>query len=149
MDTVKRCLEEKLKETGWDKVLTEETKQAYFKKLFLNATYYKSLSVVHFQLQEIMHYLTLENIEKMEIPVNPELAYVGKMYMETEFKDDIECHGRLQTPEETFGEDIETPPCRKCKDTNIAIIPIQKRSADEPTSYYYQCRKCNHRWKDT
>lgn len=37
--------------------------------------------------------------------------------------------------------------CRRCKSTEIDAEERQSRSADEPTSMFYTCRNCMHKWK--
>ncbi|GIU72602.1 MAG: DNA-directed RNA polymerase subunit M [Candidatus Nitrosocaldaceae archaeon] len=50
------------------------------------------------------------------------------------------------------GENIETMPtikieCPKCGHDTAVWWMLQTRSADEPTTQFYRCVKCNHTWR--
>ncbi|KAL6120715.1 hypothetical protein NUSPORA_02508 [Nucleospora cyclopteri] len=37
--------------------------------------------------------------------------------------------------------------CPKCEHNKALFKEIQTRSADEPTTIFYRCAKCEHNWK--
>lgn len=37
--------------------------------------------------------------------------------------------------------------CFKCKKNEVFMIPIQTRSADEPETLFYQCMRCDNKWR--
>ena len=50
-------------------------------------------------------------------------------------------------------EDKETLPtikidCDKCSNDQAVWWMLQTRSADEPTTQFYRCTKCNHTWRN-
>ncbi len=46
-------------------------------------------------------------------------------------------------------DDIFTPPCRKCRtNRNVKIDTAQTRGADEGMTVKYECKKCNHKWRE-
>ena len=50
-------------------------------------------------------------------------------------------------------EDKETLPsikidCEKCGNDQAVWWMLQTRSADEPTTQFYRCTKCNHTWRN-
>jgi DNA-directed RNA polymerase subunit M/transcription elongation factor TFIIS len=145
-DLSRTLLTRKVQEEEWN--VSRSVMDQWILKVNLHMAHYRSFSVVQFQLEELIHYLTLDQLQNIIIPANSEQQCVIDMYKTMETEVEVPTHQLLQDPEVTFGEKIKSPPCRKCKATNIATIPIQTRSSDEPTSYYYQCRQCNHRWKD-
>lgn len=112
---------------------------SFVSKLNSYLSLYNDEDLADFQRQEILHYCT----DTSKIPHNPELDYVI-----SEYKKLSNVTINLQTPTQTFGEELKTQPCIKCKSTNVASQAIQTRSADEPTSYFHECRQCLHRWKD-
>ena len=38
--------------------------------------------------------------------------------------------------------------CEKCGHTEAVWWMLQTRSADEPTTQFYRCTKCNHTWRN-
>lgn len=38
--------------------------------------------------------------------------------------------------------------CEKCGHTEAVWWMLQTRSADEPTTQFYRCIKCNHTWRN-
>lgn len=38
--------------------------------------------------------------------------------------------------------------CPKCGFEKAAFYQVQIRSADEPMSTFYECRKCTHHWRE-
>jgi len=139
-------LDKKIKAEGW--TVSSSLVKRWLKKVNLHMNHYRSISVVRFQLTEVVHYLLLEDLKTTHIPTHSEQRCVVTRYKAMETEPERAEHLLLQNTEQTYGEKIDSEPCRKCGDTNVATIPIQKRSPDEPTSYYYQCRECNHTWKD-
>jgi DNA-directed RNA polymerase subunit M len=53
--------------------------------------------------------------------------------------------------EETEGKEALpsiTIDCEKCGNTEAVWWMLQTRSADEPTTQFYRCTKCNHTWRN-
>jgi DNA-directed RNA polymerase subunit M len=53
--------------------------------------------------------------------------------------------------EETDGKEALpsiTIDCEKCGNTEAVWWMLQTRSADEPTTQFYRCTKCNHTWRN-
>lgn len=51
------------------------------------------------------------------------------------------------------GEEVATLPktriiCPECNNTEAYYIIRQTRSADEPSTTFYRCCKCNHSWRE-
>ena len=38
--------------------------------------------------------------------------------------------------------------CPECDNNEAYFLQIQTRSADEPSTIFYKCTKCDHRWKE-
>lgn len=38
--------------------------------------------------------------------------------------------------------------CEKCNNVKAVWWMLQTRSADEPTTQFYRCTKCNYTWRD-
>ena len=38
--------------------------------------------------------------------------------------------------------------CEKCDNNEAVWWMLQTRSADEPTTQFYRCTKCNHTWRN-
>lgn len=143
-------IQKKIQDKGWD--VKPEVVTQWLQKLQRYVSHYKNLAVIRWQLEEIIHYLTLNQLQQLKIPSNGEHDCVVNHFrqlgpLQSSSRTEQSLQTRLQAPEETFGEKIETAPCGKCGGTNVTSLAIQTRSADEPTSYYYQCRDCNARWK--
>jgi DNA-directed RNA polymerase subunit M/transcription elongation factor TFIIS len=144
MDRDKSTLEflhQLLRDRGWkrDKKLDE-----WADKVVRHMSHHTSISVVRFQLEEICHYLSEEDVNNKVVPLQNEHKFTALLYKEM----DTTTAFTLQTPDETFGEHVDGTVCVNCKKTNVISMAIQKRSPDEPTSYFHQCPDCNARWKD-
>jgi DNA-directed RNA polymerase subunit M len=66
-------------------------------------------------------------------------------------KTDLQSQSELTIFDET--EKPETLPtikidCEKCGHTEAVWWMLQTRSADEPTTQFYRCTKCNHTWRN-
>lgn len=109
---------------------------------------YKQLSVAEFQLKEVLHYVTVEDIINLNVRVKSDEENIKKLFIEKTMPESTnKCSNNLQSPEQTFGEEIKSDPCPKCKSTKTITMAMQRRSADEPVSYYSQCFVCSMRWR--
>lgn len=130
------------------------TVQKWLDKAHERMSHYRDLGVLMFQLDETIHYLTLQQLEAGIVPHKAEHAYVIELFKQQSAEEILssakDFDKKLQTPEVTFGEKVSGIICKKCKRSEVTMQARQTRSADEPTSYFYQCKdsKCNHRWKD-
>lgn len=120
----------------------------WIKKVHGYTNHYNSLDVIHFQLSEICHYVTVNDIAEGKIPLQRDKSYVKQMYVQKRLNDEED--KLYQKPYETFGEKVHGMKCinKHCNQSDVVICPIQTRSSDEPTSYFYECRNCNRKWKD-
>jgi DNA-directed RNA polymerase subunit M/transcription elongation factor TFIIS len=101
-----------------------------------------------FHMEEIMHYITLSDVISGKVYMGYDTDHVNHLFASDGkygCKENLsEC---LQTPEQTFGEKVTSEPCKKCQSDNTITLAIQRKSADEPVSYYTQCLNCNCRWR--
>ncbi|EDQ90733.1 uncharacterized protein MONBRDRAFT_18537 [Monosiga brevicollis MX1] len=44
--------------------------------------------------------------------------------------------------------DMTEADCPKCHHNRASYVQQQTRSADEPSTVFYCCEKCNHKWND-
>lgn len=107
-----------------------------------------SPEVSEFQLAEILHYATLQDVQDGYVPVQGEQRYLLANYENIPAIDNP-TQKLLQSPEITFGVVIESPPCPKCRETNVTATSVQDRKSDEATSTHYHCPDCGHAWKVT
>lgn len=143
----------KIQKEHWN--VAYETIEKWFQKANERMSHYRSVNVLKFQLDETIHYLTLDQLTNCIVPHKAENVYVVELYKQLTPDEKLSTTGktykdRLQKPADTFGEQIGGALCKKCKKSEAAMMAIQTRSADEPTSYYWQCKdsKCNFAWKD-
>uniref|UniRef100_A0A6G6ACQ8 TFII-like transcription factor n=1 Tax=Borely moumouvirus TaxID=2712067 RepID=A0A6G6ACQ8_9VIRU len=61
----------------------------------------------------------------------------------------IKIISRKKTTEEKLNDlpAVEWKPCRACKNTEYFYRQLQTRSADEPMTTFYTCKKCNKTYK--
>lgn len=128
------AVEQALANKPWREQVTPEQRQRWQQKLASVKT--------AFQLEEILHYVTLEQVQNGEVSLQSEYDYLVRNYQPT-----LTTHQPLKTPEETFGEKIATRPCPKCHSRDTGFFAVQMRSADEPVSYLHYCNTCKHNWK--
>lgn len=107
-----------------------------------------SADVAQFQLAEILHYATVSDVKNGYVPVQGEIRYLLKNYESLPAAPNPN-QDLLQNPEVTFGMVIESPPCQKCRQTNVTATSVQDRKSDEATSTHYHCPDCGHAWKIT
>lgn len=74
----------------------------------------------------------------------------GEIKQETK-KSDLQSQSELTIFDES--DKAETLPtikidCEKCGHTEAVWWMLQTRSADEPTTQFYRCTKCNHTWRN-
>lgn len=96
--------------------------------------------------ETIIHYSDENDIKSGEIRTQPEIDYIKSVY--SKVSTGLDHKTKLQTPTETFGIELDGKQCRKCKNKNVSMMPMQKRSADEPMNYFYECRDCSAKWKE-
>ena len=118
----------------WRKEVSDEQVEAWLVKL-------QSIKT-EFQLEEVLHYVTLEQVQQGYVPSQPEYEYLTRQYQPTSSTSQP-----IQTPEKTFGEKIVNRPCPRCHSTETGFLAAQLRSADEPTSYLFKCETCGYNWK--
>jgi DNA-directed RNA polymerase subunit M/transcription elongation factor TFIIS len=144
-----RLLSEKARLHQWE--LPEAAAQAWLAELSKRVAHYQNFALLTFHLSEIIHYATYDQVVQGIVPIRPEYSYLMDLYRSTALKKhEMSATPWLQSPDETFGEKISSYKCRKCKVGECTMQALQTRSADEPTSYYYQCKNpdCKHTFKD-
>lgn len=132
--TLGPAVERALADKPWRDQVTKEQIQLWQQKL----ASVKTAS----QLEEVLHYVTLEQVQNGDVPLQSEYDYLVR-----EYKPALATRQPLKTPEDTFGEKTATRPCPKCHSRDTGFFAIQMRSADEPTSYLHYCNTCKHNWK--
>ena len=80
----------------------------------------------------------------------PKCGYSEKTKETKKDKED-EIKSEFNVLEENEGK--ETLPsikidCEKCGNNQAVWWMLQTRSADEPTTQFYRCTKCNHTWRN-
>ena len=81
----------------------------------------------------------------------PKCGYSESGPKEIKKEIDEETKSELNILEENEGK--ETLPsikidCEKCGNNEAVWWMLQTRSADEPTTQFYRCTKCNHTWRN-
>jgi DNA-directed RNA polymerase subunit M/transcription elongation factor TFIIS len=108
----------------------------------------------HFYVQDIVHYLKPEEVAQGVIPPARDQAVFEELARQRGAG--VLCAPQRQQqqqvlvePQAMYNTEAGGDACAnpKCQSTNTLLVPIQTRSADEPTSYYFQCVECNHRWR--
>lgn len=102
------------------------------------------------QKEEILHYLTEEQIKQKTVSTQAEYDYLVTQYQsqyQSQYQINTTTRHILKNPQDTFGEKIANRPCPKCSSRDTTFFAIQNRSADEPTSYFFQCSNCQYSWK--
>jgi len=143
----------KIQKEKWS--IEPEIIKKWFEKANERMSHYRTVNILTFQLDETIHYLTFDQLINCIVPHKAENAYVVELFKQLTPDEKLSSIGkiykdRLQKPADTFGEQVPGPLCKKCKREEATMMSIQTRSADEPTSYYWQCKdsKCNYAWKD-
>jgi DNA-directed RNA polymerase subunit M/transcription elongation factor TFIIS len=95
-----------------------------------------------FQLNEVIHFVTEEQINNNVIVLNPDRAMIAVL-----FKNIMNVSQKFQDPNVTFGKDLKNTQCPKCKGFNTLSVQAQTRAIDEPGRWDYECLDpCRHRW---
>ncbi len=81
----------------------------------------------------------------------PKCGYTESGSKETKKKKHDEIKSEINVLDENEGK--ETLPtikidCEKCGNDQAVWWMLQTRSADEPTTQFYRCIKCNHTWRN-
>lgn len=101
--------------------------------------------VDHFQIDEILHYATKEQVEKNM--VDNEILNSDKLFMRKLcLQNPVTITKVYQDPSVTFGQESEAFLCLKCKKMTGSPMPEQRRTSDEPMRVVYFCRFCEHIW---
>lgn len=151
---IQNLLNQKIKTAQW--IFTENQTdicRAWVNKVYEYTLHYPSLSVMQFQLEELLHYLTLQDLLQLKISANSEYQYVAKLYLEKgesvmQISDN---QAYLQNPDVTFGEKVPSAICIRCKKSEATMQMRQTRSADEPSDYFFECKdtlNCGYKWKN-
>lgn len=80
---------------------------------------------------------------------NPDCGYEEEIRKTESFKSNTPNGEEIAV----VGEEIVTLPktrviCPECGNTEAYYIIRQTRSADEPSTTFYRCCKCNHSWRE-
>ena len=81
----------------------------------------------------------------------PKCGYSETNSKETKKEKKEETKSEINVLDENEGK--ETLPtikidCEKCGNNEAVWWMLQTRSADEPTTQFYRCTKCNHTWRN-
>ncbi len=81
----------------------------------------------------------------------PKCGYSESKSKETKKDKEEEIKSEFNVLESNEGK--ETLPsikidCEKCGNNQAVWWMLQTRSADEPTTQFYRCTKCNHTWRN-
>ena len=98
-----------------------------------------------FQLQEILHYATREDVLSNRVGLNRDCQHTEALFLASDYNMECDQIARLQSPEETFHGDVRSVICPKCHGSNTTTVSIQTRSSDEPTGEQIFC-PCKHSW---
>ena len=144
--TMEAALRQRIADSKWE--VPEETIRGWLDRMEKHMAHFSSPGAVQFQVDEIVHYLRLEQLLRNEIPNQIKYDHVVDMYMTAGGKA-VTKHP-IQPPEVTYGEVLHSAKCPKCHGTNTTSMAVQKRSPDEPTSYVHEClaTACKNKWMD-
>jgi DNA-directed RNA polymerase subunit M/transcription elongation factor TFIIS len=151
---IQNLLNQKVQKEQWvTDVNHSDIVRAWVKKVYEYTLHYTSLSVMQYQLEELLHYLTFEDFSQLRISANSEYQYITKLYLEQgeKVQQTTGNQAYLQHPDVTFGEKVSSAICVKCKKSEATMQTRQTRSADEPSDYFFECKdtlNCGHRWKN-
>jgi DNA-directed RNA polymerase subunit M/transcription elongation factor TFIIS len=95
-----------------------------------------------FQMYEVIHYLTLEQIENCKVVLNPDKDFIANLFKSY----DPTIHSVLQDPSVTFQRELKSTQCPKCGKHNTLSCQVQKRAIDEPGRVEYTCYDCKNQW---
>ena len=140
---VKQRLSKKIQLLNWSQVDSTHFEE-WCKKTTSVLCLYRKLPVIMFQMDELFRYLLLSDVLENNVRIHRDEEHIHNLFISSS---NNKTNLNLQSPEETFEEKVESDPCPKCRLTETLTIPIQRRSADEPISYYSQCLNCKHRWR--
>ena len=81
----------------------------------------------------------------------PKCGYSESNSKENKKTKEAETKSEINVLDENEGK--ETLPtikidCEKCGNNEAVWWMLQTRSADEPTTQFYRCTKCNHTWRN-
>jgi len=95
------------------------------------------------QAEECARYCTTDDVEHMIVTENAEMRWVCDHFISIQSK-----VPGMQDPDVTFGEQVRTDTCRRCKsNTTVRMIIQQRRKLDEDADVSYVCDACGMRWK--
>lgn len=125
----------------------ESLLQEWLRLVFDRRRHYTSPSEFEFYLDELLPYVTLDDIRQGSINLQPEVMYVESLYRQRAAEMTASDHSSgLQKPEVTFGAEVKVEHCHKCKIGECEIQIRQLRSGDEPAETLYICKRslCKH-----
>lgn len=130
--------------------VSESSLQDWLRLVFDRGRHYTSQSEFEFYLDELLPYVTLDDIRQGSINLQPEVLYVESLYRQRAALNASDQSSGLQKPEVTFGAEVKVQLCRKCRVGECSIQVIQTRSADEPAYTFYTCKRnlCKYTWKE-
>ena len=101
-----------------------------------------------FYRREVAHYASEEDI-RMRRYVTRDQATLFEQFQVPPPDDRVDrvSGASLCLPEDMYGTDVRGARCSKCSSVDTLLTAVQTRSTDEPTSYFVQCCRCNHRWR--
>ena len=131
-----------------------EVEEKWSTKVVEKLSLYRDVCMAILQLDELIHYITAEEMQKGIVPNKSEHEHVKKLYKQRELERQSKPKPnpkKLQSPDTTYGEVLQTRICKKCRKSETTFQARQKRSADEPTTYFFQCKdtiNCKFSWHE-
>ena len=96
-----------------------------------------------FAADEYVYYSTPDQLRSATFTPNPDREYIHRVFqLEAASTTSVDS---LPSPSILYNTDTKTRtrPCMSCGSHSTFTMPIQRRSLDEPVSYYTQCLSCS------
>jgi DNA-directed RNA polymerase subunit M/transcription elongation factor TFIIS len=148
--SIKERLELFLKDKGHENDIPKHTNDINEFVNILTIWYnnFNSSDIRDLKFDELFEYLTPDDVWNKRVSFNSELDHVKEMYRLQRTNEINMNKNFLQTPQQTFGDELKSQICLHCQSHNTITMALQKRSSDEPTSYYIICKTCNKTSKE-
>lgn len=133
LTTVAKLLDDLIVTRKW--VVDTRTKDKWLERL-------RPLKVDRFQVEEVLHFLTLEQLTHNVVNLNPDKDYVHGLFANKP----IIVNTHLQSPSVTFNTEKTGFQCPNCRQFKGCPMHEQHRASDEPGRTRYLCSNCDTQW---